>query len=239
MFNLKYIFIVLPLFGLITAIILFVKKQKPFWLLFFSLFSIIYPYTMEIKKHLNLYFNTNIAEQPQNDLTPLYYAVQMNEFDKVKILLEHGANPNESYTYNDQLIYTAINNNNANITKLLIEHGVNINCINYMNGSPLHLAVSKNDLNLVKLLLENKAFVNIKTQYHDTLRPAGTHYNDFGKTPLHIAVHDKNIKIISLLLEYGADPYIIDNDGKDVLAYTQEKEIIQLIEQKNVKATNK
>ena len=233
MFHLKYVIIALPYLGLITALILFMKKKKALWLLTFSLFSILYPFNIHAKKYINQHFNTNISEQPQSDLTPLYFAVQMNQADKVKTLLEYGANPNESYTYKENSIYVAIHNNNLEIAKLLIAHGAKVDRLNYMNGTPLHLAVSKNNLDLIKLLLESEASVNVQTRYHEYKRPALTTLKDFGKTPLHVAVQNNSYKITSLLLEYGANPSIKDNDDKNVFAYAHGKDIMNLLKQNN------
>lgn len=232
-FHLKYPIIVLPYIGLITAIVLIVKKKKFKWLLIFSIFSITFPFITPMIKYVNQTFNTNISEQLQDDLTPLYYAVQYNQIDKIKILLEHGANPDESFTYQPELIYFAVRNNNIEVTKLLIEYGAKVNRFNYFDGTPLHLAVANNNIEIVNLLLKNNAPINVKTIYHEKKRPAFTTLKDFGKTPLHIAVQNNSYQITKVLLEHGANPNIKDNSDKTPFDYTKDDNITRLLENYN------
>lgn len=229
-FHLKYPIIVLPYIGLITAIVLIVKKKKFKWLLIFSIFSITFPFITPMIKYVNQTFNTNIVEHLQDDLTPLYYAVQYNQIDKIKILLEHGANPNESFTYQPELIYFAVRNNNIEVTKLLIKYGARVNKFNYFDGTPLHVAATNNNIEIVNLLLENNAPVNTKTRYHEKKRPAFTTRKDFGKTPLHIAVQNNNYQITKVLLENGANTNIKDDSDKNSFDYAKDKSMISLLE---------
>jgi hypothetical protein len=232
-FHLKYPMIVLPYIGLITAIVLIVKKKKFKWLLIFSIFSITFPFITPIIKYVNQTFNTNMSEKLQDSTTPLAKAVHSNQIEKIKKLLENGANPNESFTYEPELIYFAVKNNNIKVTKLLIKYGAEVNRYDYLSGTPLHLAVTNNNIEIINLLLKNNALVNVKTKYHEKKRPAFTTRKDFGKTPLHIAVQNNNEQITKLLLEHGANPNIKDNSEKTPFDYAKGDNIISLLKNYN------
>ena len=232
-FHLRYPIIILPYIGLIVAIILIVKKKKFGWLLFFSIFSITFPFISPTIKYINQKFSTNISEKLQDSKTPLFKAVRSNQIEKIKKLLENGANPNEQYTYHPELIYSAVRNNNIEVAKLLIKHGAKVNRFNYFDGTPLHVAVTNNNIDIVNLLLKNNAPVNSKTRYHDKKRPALTRRKDFGKTPLHIAVKNNNYEITKVLLENGANPSLKDKSDKTSFDYANGGNITSLLENYN------
>ncbi|MDD2368137.1 MAG: ankyrin repeat domain-containing protein [Sulfuricurvum sp.] len=231
-FYLKYFVIALPYIGLLISLLMVFKKKKVLWLFLFSIFSIIYPFRMPFIQYINQNFHLNIAEKPQDDSTPLFRAVEMNQTNEVVSLLEHGANPNETFTYHPEVIYSAIRNNNVEMVKQLLKYGAKINRYDPLSATPLHLAVIQNNIEIVKLLLDNHATVNAKTIYDNSGKgPAFETYKDAGKTPLHLAVQSNNFEIVKLLLENGANLNITDNDNINAFGYAKTEEMKTTLKQ--------
>jgi len=83
----------------------------------------------------------------------------------------------------------------------------------------LHYACSNDSIDLVKKLIESKKIpINSKT-------------ND-GNTPLHSAVYKKDYEMVKLLLENQADPTIKNSSNKTPVAFTDDDEIISLLDSK-------
>jgi FOG: Ankyrin repeat len=86
--------------------------------------------------------------------TVLQSAIQNNRYlDKVKILLEYGADPNLGDKDNNRpLQYAALVN--ADMVKILLEYGADINGINVRNITALFYACLKKNTNNINILLE-------------------------------------------------------------------------------------
>jgi len=75
----------------------------------------------EIIKYINMGIDINI--RCYQDETFLFFAVQKNEYDLVKYLLELGANPNLTNIYNFTSMYYAAIHSYLNIIDILIQYG--------------------------------------------------------------------------------------------------------------------
>ncbi len=121
-------------------------------------------------------------------------AVRTNDTDIVKLLLQHGADPNQKENHSINTPFTvSILHSNFNIVQLLLQHGANVNDIiewsNNEHDIPLNFVICySNNEPLIKLLLRHSADV---------------HFLDERKrSPLHFAAAENNINIIQLLLNY-------------------------------------
>jgi len=92
--------------------------------------------------------------------------------------------------------------------QMLLEAGADPNAINARRESPLILAVGQNDLPTAELLLRRGA--------GNTIDVLGT---EVGLTPLAQATLDVNLPMMTLLLDAGADPDVLDGDGRSVRDY--------------------
>ncbi|HLK56707.1 MAG TPA: ankyrin repeat domain-containing protein [Chthonomonadaceae bacterium] len=103
------------------------------------------------------------SPDPSNPAFPivslLCLATSYNQVPVVRLLLEHGADPNE-----DRLWDPRFRSSNAECIRLLIEHGADIRRLK----TRLWCAVSLRDLEMVRLLLDYKVDVNLKSENGNT-----------------------------------------------------------------------
>lgn len=113
--------------------------------------------------------------------------------EAIKMLLDFGANINESNNCGSNPLHHAISSGEKEVVKLLLQKGANINPEYGFIGQPtLHLAILHKDIELIKLLIENGADIHA--------------LDNFGQTPLHLTVaNDENIELTKLLVSHGAD----------------------------------
>jgi ankyrin repeat protein len=128
---------------------------------------------------------------------PLVIAVNDNLLDVVRLLLEHGANPNPPFTtrYNpinpeETPLFLAIKNTNVEIVHMLLKSNADPNRGNN-NSTCLHIAVLKKCMECIHLLVSSGAEIDL---------PDGN-----GHTPLVVAMTDSNYEVADVLLELGAN----------------------------------
>lgn len=123
----------------------------------------------------------------------LFKAVENADFDKVKLLLEKGEDPNE-YSKNGLFpLWRAVADNNFEIAKLLIEKGANVKQKSKVSPGFTSSIVSPcqdGNLEMLRLLIENGVDVDVKE------------YRDF--TPLRIAARNGHLELVKYLADKGA-----------------------------------
>ena len=179
-------------------------------------------------------------------LTPLVYAAREGCLECARILLDAGANVNQSTTYGWTPLLTATQNRHYLLGKYLLEHGANPNLANKGGWTPLYLAtdnrniesgdypVRKPDmdhLDFIKLLIDKGANVNAricgaqsadKDCKGDTTETRTNFtmqwlYED-GATPFLRAAQSGDVTLMKLLLAHGADPKIATAHNDTALA---------------------
>jgi ankyrin repeat protein len=148
-----------------------------------------------------------LAKPPRK---PLHDAAGHRHLDIVKLLLDHGADPNLDYGFSNAWPITPLSNAVASgdfeIVKLLCEHGAKLNvAIGKNHDSAFHYAVAYHDAPLVKLLLQHKADPNA-TDGH-------------GLTPLHVTADLGSIDKAKVLLDFKADINVQTSDGATSLFF--------------------
>jgi hypothetical protein len=152
-----------------------------------------------------------------------------SNIETVKLLLEHGANPNlkDIDRWTALMMASRHSNNDSNIetVKLLLEHGLNPNLKDNDGWTALIYAskYSNNGSNIetVKLLLEHGANPNLKGNYGWTaLMYALLQLND--------NVIDAMMEIINLFIKYDYDLNIQDNEGNTILMQILNRQIINI-----------
>lgn len=144
----------------------------------------------------------SIDDETWGGNTALQLAVQSNNFQLSKLLVNAGANVDIKNEDGDVALHFAVQLNNFQISKLLVGASANVNKVNDDGYTPLHYAVKSNNYRISKLLVETGANVNARS-------------NVSKNTPLELAIKSRNIKILKLFLKF-----ITDVNSKDPMGYT-------------------
>ncbi len=121
--------------------------------------------------------NAVLQLQVQRDNRLLENAEKGN-LEKVKQLLNEGANIHAKNNAQQTALYVAVRGNQFSVMNYLVEQGANINAREKDGWSILHRAVATNNLAIVEYLVENGADLDAKTNYNK-------------ETPLEMAKNDK------------------------------------------------
>nr|MDT0251479.1 ankyrin repeat domain-containing protein [Endozoicomonas sp.] len=167
---------------------------------------------------------------------PLFYAYQrLSEgggLEKVKILLEHGADPDKSWanpigtgdcsllhflaTFSQERLDLDTEALVETLVETLVKGGANLERLNYDGKTPLYDAVNWNKYPMVELLLRLGASVNIDKPGEITL---------LGRAIMH-----DNLETVLKLVEYGADPNETEeNDFMPVLFFALKRNCERLV----------
>ncbi|XP_023350735.1 ankyrin repeat and SOCS box protein 3 isoform X4 [Sarcophilus harrisii] len=151
-----------------------------------------------------------------------------------KILLEAGADANETTLEETTPLFLAVENGHVDVVKLLLRHGADVNGSHSMCGwNALHQAAFQEYTQLIKLLLKKGAnkecqddfgitplFVAAqygKMESLNVLISSGANVNCQAMdkaTPLFIAAQEGHKNCVELLLSKGADPNLYCNEEK-------------------------
>ncbi len=154
---------------------------------------------------------------------PLYYAIEKNDVDIVKLLIEYKVPLNHalhiaSRNKNMEMVQLLLDNK-ANLNELddegntpimstrsmkmmrfLVDKGADVSIVNAEGNSLLHNVVFFGKDKIIKLLVEKGCDINSQ--------------NNKGKTALHKAVRYRSLETMELLLSLDADPLITNKKGK-------------------------
>ena len=162
--------------------------------------------------------NAKAAEVKQSGsyppVTPLFLAISKGQLPMVQLLLKFKADPDDSQTGGQPLLFSALSN--TNILETLLAAGAKVDAPNSSelvlnnttprNQTALHDAVYRNP-DAVEVLLRHGANPNAR----DAL----------GLTPLHSALWNSDPstsrKVFELLLAYKTDPNVRNRDGQTPL----------------------
>jgi ankyrin repeat protein len=158
-------------------------------------------------------------------LTPLMFAARNGDMESVKILLDAGANVNQTSEFGWTALLVATQNRYYKLGEFLLQHGADPNIQNVGGWSPLYIATDNRNiergeyptrkpdmdhLEYIKLLLAAKANPNVRMHSSTETRTVFTNqwlYEE-GATPFLRAAQSGDIVLMKLLLEHGADPTI-------------------------------
>lgn len=165
------------------------------------------------------------ANKDGGALTPLVYAVRSGDLESVKVLLNAGADVNQTTGYGWSPLLVATQNRYYKLGAFLLDHGADVNLVNKGGWTPLYLAtdnrniesgdypVRKGDmdhLDFIKLLLDKGADVNARIKDSTETRTVFTNQwlDENGATAFLRASQSGDIVLMKLLLAHGADPKI-------------------------------
>jgi ankyrin repeat protein len=158
---------------------------------------------------------------------------QTKGVDVVRMLLEHGANPNmqlffrpanvrgATNTRGSTPLIRAANNGELELVQLLLEHGADATLYMADRQTPIHAVLAgrtaeKDALELIRVLHEAGTDVDVVALVN--------HIEEVrGGTALHYAVRKRYKEVIKELASYGIDLNATDQDGLTALDYTQSR----------------
>lgn len=148
----------------------------------------------------------------QNHITtPMHLAVEWQDIEIFKLLLNYGANPNIKNIDGTPLLCHALEKSgNFIFFIILLTKGVDVNMEGASGETPLHIAVfHKSFKSLAPLFLKKGANINAQDKARNT--------------PLHIAVKCHNIEAAKFFLDNQADSSIINAQDKAPLDIAKAK----------------
>lgn len=152
----------------------------------------------------------NLDLQDGSGFTALHKAADYNDVNKVKALLNLGANPNITNEFGKRPLdlimdnYTYSFNDHIDLLSLLIKKGAdaNISPVAEMRQAPLHMAAQHGRTPMVQLLLQHKAIVDQRER------------NGANMTPLLTAAYFGQFESGMVLAAAGANPHLKDTLGR-------------------------
>ena len=167
-------------------------------------------------------------------LTALVFAAREGDQESAKHLLDAGADVNQTTEYGWTPLLAAANNRHYKLAQYLIERGADPNIANKGGWTPLYLAtdnrnieggdypVPKPDLDhlqFIRFLLDHDADPNARAKDNTLTRTIFTMqwFYEAGATPFIRAAQSSDTALMRLLLEYGADPFMVSDNGDSAL----------------------
>ena len=191
----------------------------------------------ELKLDLNsLYFQDEFI---------LHYCCKKDLFQSVLWLISNGINIEFENSQKETAIFYAIHAKSSAILQTLIDNKINIDHLNIHNRTALQDAVISANNRIVNYLIEvskalgncdihgnNLIFDAVANGNIDIIKKVGAlkevninQVNNDGNTILHKEIVLKNNNLALLLMDLGADPTILDKNGKNFLFYAISKGI--------------
>ena len=167
-------------------------------------------------------------------LTPLTFAAREGDIESAKYLLDAGADINQTTEYGWTALLTATNNRHYKLGAFLMSRGANPSLANKGGWTPLYLAtdnrnieggdypVPKPDmdhLEYIHMLLDHGADPDLRARDNTLTRTIFTMqwFYEAGCTPFVRAAQSSDTELMQLLLDYGADPFLITDNGDSAL----------------------
>ncbi|KAI3415806.1 hypothetical protein GPALN_005385 [Globodera pallida] len=132
-----------------------------------------------------------VDAKDRNSDTPLFYAATFGHFECAKLLLDKGANVNQTDKRIRTAAHCAAAKGQLRILKLLRQFGASFSLQNYRGDLPFHEAVQTGLKDVIEWFLDiDPNFVSAP--------------NFCGRTPLHLAASKGDIELVVLLCTRGA-----------------------------------
>lgn len=172
----------------------------------------------------------------EDEHTMLYQAVMNADLERVRTLLELGADTEIKFDNEWTVLHQATESGLTGIVKELLASGANIEAVNDRGRTPLGLAALKGNLEIVKILLAGGANVHATNYWEETalfdavgqghtatvktLLDAGSNIEavgQIGRTALIYAAGGGELDVVKTLLAEGARIEAVDKHGKTAL----------------------
>ena len=155
-------------------------------------------------------------ELPLGGFTPLLFAARHGRIESARLLLDAGANVNETGPDGASVLVTASFSGHGELAAFLLERGAEPNAAG-AGYSALHTAVLRADATLVGTLIAYGADPDVRLTGGSRV-PRATNWwilpgSLAGATPFLLAAKYVDVEIMRILAEHGADPHLPMRDG--------------------------
>ena len=158
--------------------------------------------------------------EPQRGSTPLLFAVRHGHVENARLLLDAGADVNQTAPNGQSALVTASFSGQGEVAAFLLERGADPNAAE-AGYTALHTAVSRGDQELVKALVAHGADVNSRITKGSRQKRNINWYalsaTLTGATPFWLAAKYAEVDIMRVLVEHGADPLLSPENGTTAL----------------------
>jgi ankyrin repeat protein len=162
----------------------------------------------------------NLFEEEHGGFTPLLFAAQRGDLDSAKLLIDAGANANDTAPNGASALVIATHSGHQALAAFLIETGADPNAAG-AGYAPLHAAILRADQVLMKSLLAHGANPNAVLTRPTPVRRASQDWAMnpawVGATPIWLAARFADAETMRTLATAGADGRFTMPDGGTVL----------------------
>ncbi|TGM09707.1 ankyrin repeat domain-containing protein [Leptospira barantonii] len=139
----------------------------------------------------------------------LSWAVKNLDRESIELLLEAGADPDETNARGETPLLTSLDQGNEDLIRIFLEAGADSGKKDFSGNTPLTKAVSTGNLEIVEMVFEN-----------ENSTPDLEERNGEGYSPLLLAVDLGHLSIVEYLLEQDADFLKKNSEGRTILHLT-------------------
>ena len=156
------------------------------------------------------------AEMPVGGFTPLLFAARQGDVESARILLDAGANVNDTAPDGISVLVLAAHSGHTKLVEFLLERGADADAAE-VGYAALHAAVLRGDIEMLTALLGHGADPDARLTKGTRVPRDTTHWvlSSYlaGATPFLLAAKYAEPEIMKILVEHGADPLLAANDG--------------------------
>lgn len=164
-----------------------------------------------------IFSDVNVSPHLFFNVSVLWTAASNNQFEMVKLLVEHGANVNHTTKTNSTALRSACYNGNLALARYLVENGADIHINKENNDTNLMVSVCHKHVHMVHYLI-------------DELKYDVNACDNDGRSALYDAVNCGSLELVEVLLSYGARNFRALKDQISPLMWAAEKHRVDLVE---------
>ena len=139
--------------------------------------------------------------------TPLHLAVEKGETQMAKMLLEHGARPEESNTEGTTPLMLTTIEDHASLIPLIMSYGISVAKVDNKKNTIMHHIAINGAVNCVEYLVKRIQKMSGVTQQFQIFK----NLNSDKKSPFDIALELKQEAVLAIFIKYAPDDFFTDN----------------------------